>query len=200
MTIVKCVVAFVAMSIAGALAAQERHHLLPLVDGKIHFSEIVEVDGADKDSLYSRAKLWFASKFASADALTLDDRQNGVLLGRGRVLVKENEVGVRTLISQGQYVEKTWDSVVKIQVKDGRYKVDFYDIVYTFSMPGNTVGHNPLPRNLDQLFADRKMYKRDGTLKRGAPSNISSWTNGVYTSMMSELREAMSVRVILEDF
>lgn len=33
---------------------------LPTVEGRINFTEVVLVDGATKDALYARAKVWFA--------------------------------------------------------------------------------------------------------------------------------------------
>jgi hypothetical protein len=59
---------------------------LPTVDDKINFSAVVPVEGATKDELYARTKLWFANAFTSAnDVIQLDDPERGIVLGKGSV-------------------------------------------------------------------------------------------------------------------
>lgn len=172
---------------------------LPTVDGKINYTEVVAVDGAKKDELYTKAKLWLANTFGSSDGVILDDRESGVIIGKGVVEIKENEVGVRTMFP-AQRVDKTWNFTIKIQLKDDRYKVDMYDIEYTYAMPENNIGHVSIPRNLDKLFHDKKMYKKDGSLKEGAPSNIAGWTNQNFKALLGSLKSALTEKVVLDDF
>lgn len=182
------------------LSVAHAAHSLPMIDSKINYSEIVVVDGAMKDELYSKAKLWIANTFESSESLILDDKENGVIISKGSIQVKENEVGVRTAFNTKPLVEKTWTFTVKIQIKDGRCKVEMYDIEYTFAMPGNNVGHAPLPRNLDTLFLDKKMYKKNGDLKNGAPINIATWTNENFNALLASFKKALTEKVVLDDF
>lgn len=183
-----------------SLAAVAREHSLPVVDGRINYSEVVAVEGASKDELYARAKLWIASTLAPSTPLLLDDRENGILLSRGVLQVSENEIAVRTLANTRPTTVKTWEFTVKIQLREGRYKAELYDIDYTFSMPGNDVGHSPVTRKLDVLFRDPNMYRRDGTLKDGAPWNIATWTNDNLNQLLGSLRSALTEGVTLDDF
>lgn len=188
------------VQIATLLAAPAHaSHPLPVVEGKISYTDVVAVEGATKDDLYVRGKLWLANTLNSPDSITLDDKETGVLVAQGTVQDRDNEVGVRTMIPK-QTTEKTWRFTLKLQLKDGRYKIEIYDIEYTFAMPGNTVGHRPVPRNLDVLFQDKKMYRRDGSLKDGAPTNIAIWTNERFGSMLAGLKQAMSEKAVLDDF
>lgn len=48
---------------------------LPLQDGKITYSEIVNVDSATKNQLYSRAKEWISKSFKSSkNVIQLDEK------------------------------------------------------------------------------------------------------------------------------
>jgi hypothetical protein len=175
-------------------------HPLPTVDGKITFSEVVHVEGTSKDELYARARLWFAEAFRSAnDVLQLDDKNGGVLLGKG---VIKQETGGNNAFSSGPSVVKTWRFTIKIQLRDGRYKVDVYDIDYSFEQPeyNHMPGFRPSNHNLDTLFSDKKMYDRDGNLKEGAPLNIANWTNETFSALLESIRKTLSQKVTVDDF
>lgn len=177
----------------------ERMHPLPTVDGRINFMEIVSVDGAPKDEIYSKARIWFATAFSTSDGMLLDDKESGIIVGKGVITTREGDSRVRTLMNP-QITEKTWTFTVKIQIRDGRYKVELYDIEYTFAMPGNNIGHTPSTHNLDKLFGDRKIYKRDGTLKGGAPTNIANWTNETLSGLLESLKTRVTEQIVLDDF
>lgn len=175
-------------------------HTLPIVDGKITFSEVVHVEGAGKDELYSRARLWIADAFRSSnDVLQLDDRDGGMLLAKGML---KQETGGNNAISSGPSVVKTWMFTVKIQLRDGRYKVDVYDIDYSFEQPqySHMAGFRPTTHRLDTLFSDRKMYDRSGNLKEGAPMNIAHWTNEAFTGLLASIRNSLSEDIAKDDF
>lgn len=197
---VKKMLATVFCFVASTSLAGNIEYPLPTVDSKINYSEVVTVDGAKKDNLYSKAKLWIANTFHSSDDLILDDRENGVILSKGTIQIKENEVAVRSFLDTKTPIVKTWEFTLKIQLKDGRYKAEMYDIEYTFAMPGNNIGHTPLSRNLDILFLDKKMYKKDGSLKGGGPSNIAQWTNENFNSLLVSLKKALTENVVVDDF
>ena len=185
---------------ASGVSLAQPMHSLPTVDNRINFSEVVPVDGASKDELYSRTKLWFADAFkSSSDVLQLDDKSGGILLGKG--IIKQ-EAGGNNGFAARPTVVKTWRFTIKIQLKDGRYKVDIYDIDYSFEQPEHShlPGMRPSTHNLDTLFSDRKMYNKDGTLKKGAPTNIANWTNGIFTDLLASIRSALDQAIVVDDF
>jgi hypothetical protein len=182
---------------ASGLCFGQSGHTLPSVDGKINFNEVVFVDGASKDDLYSRAKLWFADAFKSSNyVIQLDDRENGVILGKGTLRIEEPGSMTRPT------VVKTWGFTIKVQVREGRYKAELYGIDYRFEQPEHS--HRPgmaaNTYNLDALFADRKMYGRNGELRDGAPENIARWTKRSFTGILASINGAMTVEATVDDF
>ena len=55
---------------------QEKKSPVPMVDGKVIYSEIVSIENNTKDILYGKSKLWFADTFKSSkDVIQLDDKE-----------------------------------------------------------------------------------------------------------------------------
>ncbi len=102
---------------------------LPLVDGKITYGGVVQIDGLSSEELYKRTKRWFIETYNSGkDVIQLDDKENGEIIGKG-------------------FFETYWQSTfysgiginihetIKIQVKDGRYKYEITDFKVKFYVP-----------------------------------------------------------------
>ena len=90
---------------------------LPMSEGRITFSEIVNVPNTTADTLYTRAKLWAATTYVSApDAIKLDSKADGVLLIKGY-----SDYGWGTAI----YYE------LKIEFKDGRYRYTITNLLFS---------------------------------------------------------------------
>jgi hypothetical protein len=164
---------------------------LPIVDNKIIFTEVVIVDSIQKDQLYSRTKLWFADNFKSTkDVIQLDDKENGIVLGKGNILKRESGI---------QPVIKTWKFSVKVQIKDNKYKVDIYDIDYTYEMPGNNIGAKPSEINLDTYFFDQRIYKKDGGLK-DVVLKFANETNDNFNFILSSIKKSLSENIKKDEF
>lgn len=94
-------------------------------DGKYEYTEVVNVDSASAEKLYSNAKLFMVDAFKSAkDVTQLNDEASKTVAGTGAIkIVLHGTTGA-------QYVSFK----INIQCKDGRYKYDFsnfqYDLVY----------------------------------------------------------------------
>lgn len=101
--------------------------ILPLKDGNVNYSGVVQVDSISKDTtkkdeLYKRAKRWFIDTYNSAkDVIQLDDKENGEIIAKGFFEVSR-QVGF-LLTTQTFNIWQTF----KIQVKDGRYKYEITD-------------------------------------------------------------------------
>ena len=169
----------------------QSRHPLPTVDNKITYTEVVTVDSVKKDELYAKTKLWFADVFKSSkDVIQLDDKENGIVLGKGNI--QKRESGLQPVI-------KTWRFTVKIQLKDGKYKADIYDIDYTFEMPGNNIGAKPTDINLDSYFLDQRIYKKDGTLKDVA-LKFANETNDNFNSLLASIKKSLTEKIKKDDF
>lgn len=95
---------------------------MPLVDGKVVFSEVVPVEGVTADQLYTRAKMAVVEMFKSAnDVIQLDDKENGVLIVKGAnsFVYKVNAFDEGT-----GYVK----FALKIYLKDEKYKIEISGI------------------------------------------------------------------------
>ena len=81
---------------------------LPLVDGKITYGGVVQIDGLSSEELYKRTKRWFIETYNSGkDVIQLDDSGIGINI----------------------------HETIKIQVKDGRYKYEITDFKVKFYVP-----------------------------------------------------------------
>ncbi len=94
---------------------------LPIIDGKITYTGVVQVDSLSSEELYKRSKRWFFDTYNSGkDVIQLDDKESGEIIGKG-------------------FFETYWESsfisgiginvfqTIKVQVKDGRYKYEITD-------------------------------------------------------------------------
>jgi hypothetical protein len=104
--------------------------VLPLQDGKVTYTGVINVDSTSKDELYSRAKRWFVDKYNSGkDVIQLDDKENGEVIGKGFF----SEIWyVNWAFSQKINV---W-TIVKIQVKDNKFRYEITNIDLKYHIDG----------------------------------------------------------------
>jgi hypothetical protein len=104
-------------------------NILPLKDGKVNYSGVVNVDSVNKAELYNRAKHWLVETYNSAkDVIQIDDKENGEIMGKGYF-----EVYWTITFYAGQNVG-IWNTL-RIQAKDGRYRYEITDfhVKYTYT-------------------------------------------------------------------
>ena len=57
--------------------------ILPLQNGKITYSDEIQLQGVSKDEIYKRTKHWFINTYSSGkDVIQLDDKENGEIIGK----------------------------------------------------------------------------------------------------------------------
>lgn len=105
-------------------------------DTAIYYTRIKNADGLSKAAIYEKAKLWSVSAFKNtAGALQLDDKESGLLAYDAST--SELSPNAPPIKSQ----KEVWKQVpfyhkfnfkFKIQIRDGKYKVDVTDIKYPF--------------------------------------------------------------------
>ena len=118
------------LAFAGSMYAQDIiSNVFPTKDGRIYYSEIIKVDSSlTAENLYSNAKFWAARSFTSAkDATQSDDPASKTII-------------VKSYISKGHNTfltdPRNW-FVLKIEMKDGRYRYTLTDIQYKFTVNFN---------------------------------------------------------------
>lgn len=94
--------------------------------GLITYSEVVPVHDVAKDELYTRARVWFAKTFKSANhVIQMEDKENGILIGKAAMKVYH-----KAMVT---HYHGLINYTVTIQVKDGRFKYSISDFNHTAS-------------------------------------------------------------------
>lgn len=177
------IILIILLSIVNLSQAQKLSDVLPLKDGKINFSETVNVDSTKKDILYSKSKLWFANTFKSAkDVIQLDDKENGIILGKG-IYQDTEKVGLAGTI------QRNWKFTIKIQLKDAKYKAEIYDIDLTTNQ-----SNPPTTASMDWYFGVKKLYDNEGNLKT-YPLNFAKEINTIFSNLLADIKKSMTEKI-----
>lgn len=101
--------------------------------GEVVFSKVVQADGKDKNAIYQSARMLIVEMFKSAkDVVQMDDSDKGIIIAKGWSAAPGGESDNC----------KIWYTL-KIQCRDGRYKVDVYQIKCT--RPSDYVARITIP-------------------------------------------------------
>lgn len=172
----------ITLFICNAIHAQDKmFDVLPLQDGKVVYTGVVEVDSANKDVLYSRAKKWFAEEYKSAqNVIQLDDKDAGEVLGKG--LFKS----YFTVFMEAQDVSVY--HTVKIYVKDNKYKYEITDFNVKFYVAPSK--YNSAANYDDQLENFVKGRNKNNMHKMSM--NIDSQVQDMIASLEKDMKSKSS--------
>lgn len=136
------------------------------------FSEVVQVDSATKDELYSRAKHWFAAFSADKKAtLQLSDKEDGELVGKCTVAFASSYP------SNNASVKGSISYTVSIYCKEGRFKYEITNFNHEGSSGINEWGftYEAMPFGL---------ITTDATCPKGVQDSYADkWRNGVWNEL-----------------
>ena len=119
--------------------------ILPLDNGTVTYSEIVQAPGIDKDKLYFLAKKCFVNDYKSAkDVIQLDDPENGEIIGKGNFSI--------LYFVRDPLISHT----ISIKVKDGRYKYSISNLSYS-DVQGSSFTIENFPKH---WAARKKLYRK----------------------------------------
>ncbi|NWJ52344.1 MAG: DUF4468 domain-containing protein [Bacteroidetes bacterium] len=109
--------------IVNVVSAQDKlSGVLPLKDGKVIYSGIIQLQGVSKDEIYKRVKIWFINTYNSGkDVIQFDDKESGEIIGKGCF----KEIWNINFFSS-EYVN-VWKTI-KIKVKNDCLKYEITDI------------------------------------------------------------------------
>lgn len=123
---------------------------VPVKDGIVVFTMIEEVEGKTKDQLFSSSKAMIAELFTSAkDVIQSEDKDSGVIICKGNAKIVE------------PFTTNLMEFTLKTSCKDGRYKVDLYNI--TLKIGADT--SSPIPQNCNETIID-EFALRNGVVKK----------------------------------
>lgn len=136
-------------------------------DGDIHFSEVVQVPNSTANDLYFNAISWVNDTYNSPKTvIQTNDKELGLIT-------------IKAITNKGSFSYTKF--TMTIQVKDGRYKYDIYDIVikmsgeYTAGMPDKTY-QTLMDEGLDWKASAQKAFGNIvSTLKKQMSSEVEQW-------------------------
>lgn len=97
-----------------------------LKEGLAVISEVIPVEGKTKSALYQDALLWINKSFTNPKTvIQTKDSDLGLITLKSKIVIDSN--GYQDLYSDEWYTFN-----FSIQAKDGRYRYEFSDIVYTW--------------------------------------------------------------------
>lgn len=103
---------------------QDNQLNIPLKDGRVVYSGVIQRDSISKNELYTAAKVWFANTFRNVNnVIKFDDKDAGKIIGNGSFPIRYTyffetiHIGI--------------DFSIMISVKDSKYKYEIYDIIMT---------------------------------------------------------------------
>ena len=103
------------------LAQDKLLGILPLKDGKVTYSNVVQLKDVSKDVMYNRIKHWFADTYNSGkDVIQIDDKETGEIIGEGCF---KSSWRARFFFAQSVNIWKT----IKIQLKEDRFRYEITD-------------------------------------------------------------------------
>ncbi len=146
-----------------------------IVDGKIYYSGVITVDSTlKKDVLYINVKKFFVDIFKSGkDVIQLDDKEAGVVIGKGYFIVPFKANFMYT------YEMQVWH-LIRLAVKDGKYKYEISDFSYKYLLDkyGWQEGslNNSKIHNYDKLLPeiDKEVQDEISEIKKHLVQKVSS--------------------------
>ena len=121
---------------------------IPVKDGSIIYTGVVNINGKSKDDLYRNAKQWFVDYFKSShDVIQNQDKEKGLIIAKGIV---------HFTASFGYQLTTTWYDkfTIKLEFKDGKYRYSIYNMtIYPTDRPNQEA---PLEDFLGKVLGKKK--------------------------------------------
>ncbi len=107
--------------------------LLPVVNGKVYYSEVIPIEGVSSDKLYIRARSWVAKTFTNSQkVIQMEDKEAHKLILKGAGIISND----------GKFFFYT----ITIQAKDGRYRYEISNFEY------QRLGNGLIPKVIKEPF------------------------------------------------
>jgi len=102
---------------------------LPIMDGRVIYTGVIDVAGKTKDDLFRNAQQWLIEAFYNQkDVIQNKDKEDGLVIGQG-ILNFSSSAGL-SAVNWANHV------TIKIECKDSKYRYSFYNIVNTSDVFG----------------------------------------------------------------
>lgn len=145
---------FLLIFIPIALFSQSTKEMLGEIEGKweldnnnnVTFSKVIEVPGASKDDLYTRALSYFTYNYNSGDdVIQVEDKEKGTIIGKG--LYSNAHIGVSLITTSVSTYH-----IVRIDIKDERARVIVSLTQYKIVITGGDTGPTTRMDNVSSRY------------------------------------------------
>lgn len=154
-------------------------------NGKIVFTEVVEVPNVLKDALYSRAYEWFAKSFKSAqNVIQMEDKENGKIVGKGAFGDINVTANLGLVAIKGKVL-----FTISVYVKDGKYKFELTDLTHEAK---GYWSNGIKPADGGALENEKPACGRN-TLPLGKWKDIKEETSKRTLTLIETLKQAMTI-------
>lgn len=152
---------------------------------KVSFVSIVDVNNVSQSELHNRAKVWFINSFRdSKEVIQLDDKENGILIGKGNSIITYSA----TLVTMTENISFK----VVIRVKDNKYRAEITDIV---------LRSEPNQFQASAISTPVEMYNAEKPNKNKTIQKIiAAIIDKTETTMLSIKKDMAASPVALKDF
>jgi hypothetical protein len=129
-------------------------------DEPIVYSEVVEMENLSKDTLYTKANMWFVDAFNNAESvIQFSDKESGIIKGKYIFPGIGYDFGYRVDVG----------STITIEVRDNRYRISFAD-PDAYTINPNTGGRGMTCKSVPVALVDKIM-----TDWKGLASNLKAY-------------------------
>ena len=137
-----CFTLFCFLLFTGSATAQE----------PLSFSKVIPAEGMNKNDLFVAMNEWFTEKYNSSNAvIQMSDKEAGIIIGKGATNYVDPR---RSFACYSGIIRHT----IKVQVKDGRFKVDLSNFVHEDS-------RRDAPCRLG-LLTTAEVYQKNGSFAK----------------------------------
>ena len=134
--------------------------------GEIYYSEVIKAEGKSKDNLFLSAKTWFVDTFRSSkDVIQLIDKEEGVIIGKGRLNLKKGFVKFS----------------LKLSTKEERYQYKIYNVGYEAYFGGDFDLRQERPKGINNRMWPNT-WKKD---RKSAQSGLQDLTISIIKNISS---------------
>lgn len=149
--------------------------------GKVEFSEVVDVEGVSASELRKRCKKWFAESYKSAkDVIQYDGEDN--ITGKGIFQMKVPSFGLE--------MDVPTTHTIIVDFKENKYRVRITDIDY-----GTAV-----VKNAEYVKSKADQVKAKGKEPKGDIKNYLITTNKYCKNTLESLKKAMKTKSEKDDW
>ena len=166
------------VSFLNTISAQEMLlGVLPTIDGKVTYTEIIEVKETSQKELNNRAKSWFAKTFkASKEVIQMNEEAQ--LVGKGYYTIRAGGTGL------GGYEMEIWITIT-IQFKENRYRYTITDFIG--KIEGQYATEQPIENWNNKWKNQKSRDKRNAKVYPEVNIGIQSIIESLKTEMNSNL-------------